>query len=153
MDFVYAWRHLVGEMFFPEDGLKAERFFVFRFVANKLYSLRRKKDIERLYKEGFVLRRKFLILRFIKSEKVLKTACRVSKKATKSAVKRNKIKRWCKEILSQYKGLEEISLNILIIVLEEPKNYENFRIKIQNLLQEMLRNTHSKNSSFSYCLL
>ena len=67
------------------------------FLFNKKNSLKNKKDIENLFKNGKLCSHKFLRTIYLPSESFLKIGVSVPKKLVPLAVKRNLIKRRIKE--------------------------------------------------------
>lgn len=111
---------------------------MFRFVANKIVSLSLKKDLKKLYEEGLILKKGGVVLRYVKNTKGLRVAFGLSCKVIRTAVKRNKIKRWSRQILRETVFLESAGLDILIVVMAEQNCYERFKKNFKFLLEQIL---------------
>ena len=100
--------------------------------------LKKNKDFELVFKKGKGLKKGFLYFKYIKNN--LKT-CRfgfvISKKISKKAVVRNKIKRRLRESIKSKIPFIKESIDGIIIVLPEEKigNYQ----AINSLLEEILQ--------------
>ena len=119
-------------------------------MANKLQSLSLKSDFQKLYKRGFVLKKKDVTLRFVSNKnKGLRVTFSVSKKVVRGAVCRNKIKRWAREIFRENPNLKNISGDFLVTFLSDGKSYESIKKQIHEAVLEAKRSFFSKDSSFS----
>ncbi|MDE0151469.1 MAG: ribonuclease P protein component [Bdellovibrionales bacterium] len=107
-------------------------------MANKIIPLSLKKDFTKLYEEGAVLKKGGIVLRCVKNKKGLRVAFGLSGKIVRTAVKRNRIKRWSRQILREAVFLKKISLDILITVVTEQKSYERFKKNFEYLLEQTL---------------
>ena len=107
-------------------------------MANKVIPLSLKRDLRRLYKDGLVLKKGGIALRCVKNTKGLRVAFGLSSKVIRTAVKRNKIKRWSRQILREAVFLENTSLDILITVMSEQNCYEKFKKNFKFLLEQVL---------------
>jgi len=111
---------------------------VFRFVANKIVSLSLKRDLRRLYEDGLILKKGGIVLHYAKSTKGLRVAFGLSGKIIRTAVKRNKVKRWSRQILREADFLKNTSLDILIAVATEQDCYDRFKKNFEILLEQAL---------------
>lgn len=107
-------------------------------MANKVVSLSLKRDLKKLYEGGLVLKRGGIVLRCVKNTKGLRVAFGLSCKVIRTAVKRNKIKRWSRQILREAVFLENVSLDILVAVAAEQNCYERFKKNFKFLLGQVL---------------
>ena len=153
MVFVYAWRHLQEERFFPGVGSRGEKHSVFKFAANKIIPLSLKRDFKELYENGLVLKEGGVVLCCKENTKGLRVAFGLSCKVIQTAVKRNKIKRWSRQILREMETLKGVSLDVLITVNREQDCYENFKKNFKFLMEKALRTIFSKSPSSFYCFL
>ena len=153
MVFVYAWQHLQEERFFPGVELRGEKYSVSKSAANKIIPLSLKRDFKELYENGFVLKKEGVILRCVENTKGLRVAFGLSCKVVRTAVKRNKIKRWSRQILRETEILKGVSLDVLVIVNREQNCYENFKKNFTFLMEKAHRTIFSKNRSSFYCFL
>lgn len=81
--------------------------------------LKKKKDFERILKQGKGFTEDFLFLKIIKNDfKVSRVGFIVSKKISKKAVRRNKIKRRLREIAYSY--LDKIQPGFDLVFLTKP---------------------------------
>ncbi len=122
-------------------------------MANSTISLSLKRDLKKIYKDGLVFRKKGVVLRCVKGTKGLRIAFGLSSKVIQTAVKRNKIKRWSRQILRETVMLKGVSLDILIAVAEEQSCYEFFKKNFSFLLEKALRKTGAKDRVVFHCFL
>ncbi len=122
-------------------------------MANKIVSLSLKRDLKKLYEDGLVLKKGGVVLRCVRNTKGLRVAFGLSCKVIRTAVKRNKIKRWSRQILREAVHLEGVSLDILITVITEQNCYETFKKNFNFLLGQVLRTKNSKDVSSFHCFL
>lgn len=122
-------------------------------MANKIISLSLKRDLKKLYEDGFILKKGGVVLRCVRGTKGLRVAFGLSRKVIRTAVKRNKIKRWSRQTLREAAHLQGVSLDILITVVTEQNCYETFKKNFDFLLEQILRNKNSKNISSFSCFL
>jgi len=101
--------------------------------------LKKKKDFEKVLKEGRGIKEDFLILKVKKNKsKKLRFGFVVSKKISKKAVVRNKIKRRLREVIKERIKKIDKGLDIIIITLPgtETKDFQDFKITIEKLLKK-----------------
>ena len=107
-------------------------------MANKVIPLGLRRDLKKLYEDGLVFKKGGVVLRCVKSTKGLRVAFGLSCKVIRTAVKRNKIKRWSRQILREAVYLEDVSLDILVTVMTEQNCYEKFKKNFKFLLEQAL---------------
>ena len=101
--------------------------------------LKKKKDFEKVLKEGRGIKEDFLILKVRKNKpKKLRFGFVVSKKISKKAVVRNKIKRRLREVIKERIKKIDKGLDIIIITLPgtETKDFQDFKITIEKLFKK-----------------
>lgn len=101
--------------------------------------LKKKKDFEKVLKEGKGIKEDSLILKVKKNKsKKLRFGFVVSKKISKKAVVRNKIKRRLREVVKEKIKKIDKDFDIIIIALPgaETKNFQEFRITIEKLFKK-----------------
>ena len=109
--------------------------------------LQKKKDFERVFAQGKGFRQDLLFLKAAKNDLgTIRFGIVVSKKVSKSAVKRNKVKRRLREIIRLQLqnhptfGAEQDSKGIDVVVVALPgiqdKNYQEMEIMINNLFEK-----------------
>lgn len=99
--------------------------------------LKKKKDFELVFKNGRILKSKNVFLKYLSSEvKERKVGFIVSKKVSKKAVERNKIKRRLREIIRKNKKSIKENISIIIIALPSLKNvsFKEMEIEVKNIL-------------------
>ena len=110
--------------------------------------LQKKKDFERVFAQGKGFRQDLLFLKAAKNDlKTLRFGIIVSKKVSKSAVRRNKVKRRLREIirfqLQDYPAFgaeqENKGLDVVIVALPgiEDKNYEEMATMAGQLFKKI----------------
>ena len=99
------------------------------FLFNKKNSLKNKKDIENLFKNGKTCSHRFLRTIYLPSESFLKIGVSIPKKLIPLAVKRNLIKRRIKEQIRLFpKGLLEKKDGFLFILFHGKKEVSSKEI-------------------------
>jgi len=99
--------------------------------------LKKKKDFELVFKNGRILKSKNVFLKYLSSEvKERKVGFIVSKKVSKKAVERNKVKRRLREIIRKNKESIKENISIIIIALPSLKNvsFKEMEIEVKNIL-------------------
>lgn len=99
--------------------------------------LRKKKDFDKIWKEGESFREDFIILKIKKAE-TSESRCGfiVSQKVSKKAVIRNKVKRRFREVVKEMiKTMDKA--DVLLIALPESKNKE-FKV-IKKTIEKLLK--------------
>lgn len=101
--------------------------------------LKKKKDFEKVFKEGKGFKEDPLILKVKKNKsKKLRFGFVVSRKVSKKAVVRNKIKRRLREVIKE--RIKKINGNFDIIIITLPaaekKGFQEFRTIIEKLFKE-----------------
>ena len=100
--------------------------------------LKKKKEFETVFKNGKTLRGKNIIARYFKSEDgKTKIGFIVSKKVSKKAVERNKVKRRLRESLRENKEKIDKGVSIIIIALASSKEvpYSEINNDIKSVLK------------------
>lgn len=122
-------------------------------MANKVVSLSLKKDLKKIYKQGLVIKKGGVVLRCVGNKKGLRVAFGLSCKVIRTAVKRNKIKRWSRQILREAACLEKTSLDLLITIEKSQDCYETFKKNFDFLLEQLFRTKNSRSFSSLHCFL
>jgi len=121
-----------------------------QFTFNKDEKLKSKKLIEQLFIKGKSVSEFPLKLIYLKIDhkgsRPIQTSVSVSKKAVKSAVKRNRIKRLLRESYRKhkhliYKNSTDKYIFMLLYIDENVQNYVFIEEKMINLLQKFLKRT------------
>lgn len=116
-------------------------------MVNKVVSFGLKRDFRNLFKKGIVLRKQSMILRGVdNADQGLRVSYGISRKNVRHAVTRNKMKRWGRECLRQNPDLKNKSLDFLITVEKEIKDYVFFKKNLDELVQKFLNLYCSKNA-------
>lgn len=101
--------------------------------------LRKKREVERVLKEGKGFKEEFLILKVKKNKlEELRFGFIVSQKVSKKAVVRNKIKRRLREVVKEeIKGIKK-GFDIILIALPktETKDFQDIRKTIEKLFKK-----------------
>ena len=105
----------------------------------KINRLRKNKDIQKVFEKGRIFKQDFLILKILPNDLYeSRFAFIVSKKFSKKAVTRNKIKRRIREIV--YSNLKKIQEGIDVIVIASPglesKDFKEIKETINNLFKK-----------------
>ncbi len=101
--------------------------------------LRRKKDIEKVLKEGNGFYKDFLVLKARKNkERESRFGFIVSQKVSKKAVIRNRIKRRFREVVKGMIKKTNKNTDIILIALPgtETKNFEEIKLTIEKLFKK-----------------
>jgi len=101
--------------------------------------LTKKKDFERVFKQGRGFKQGFLYLKFLKNNLgVSRFGFIVGKNFSKKAVERNKIKRRLREIIQKRIGGIKQGLDIIIVVLPGAENdFEALNKEIDRLFKKI----------------
>jgi ribonuclease P protein component len=84
----------------------------------KVNRLKKKKDIERVFKNGKLFKEDFLILKVVKNNlKNSRFAFVVSKKVSKKATLRNKIKRRLRELVRRHPPTTRPAMDIVLVAV------------------------------------
>jgi len=103
--------------------------------------LRGKKNFKRIFEKGKALKGNFLILRFaLNDEEKIRFAILVSKKVSKKAVVRNKVKRKIKAIVLQNIPKLKKGFDFIFIVLPSFEN-KNFS-EMEDEINKIFKNAH-----------
>lgn len=101
--------------------------------------LKKKKDFEKVLKEGKGFKEDSLILKVKKNKsKKLRFGLVVSRKVSKKAVVRNKIKRRLREVIKERIKKIDKNFDIIIITLPraETKDFQELRVTIEKLFKK-----------------
>jgi len=102
--------------------------------------LKKRKDFEKLFKEGKSFKERFIILRVGKNGlNVIRFGFIVSKKVSNKAVVRNKIKRQLREIVRKKINVYQKGLDVAVITLPEIEK-RNFK-EMSQVLEVILKKT------------
>lgn len=104
------------------------------------HRLKKRTDIERVFKKGKVFKSSFFILRTIKSENnFCRFAFIVPKKVSSKANVRNKIKRRIREVVKEKMEKEFSPSDNVIIALpgSEKENFPEIKNSVEKLLKEI----------------
>ena len=97
--------------------------------------LTRNKDFQRIYDHGQTCRGPYLMIKVLKNElSINRLGIVVSKKVSKKAVTRNKIKRWIRYLFSQELFQLKPGYDIMVITYPKIRNQEYKTIK-ENLME------------------
>jgi len=102
--------------------------------------LKKKKDFEKLFKEGKSFSEKFLVLKINKNNlNNNRFGFIVSKKISKKAVARNKIKRQLREIVRKEINNYQKGFDVAVIALPgiESKNFEEMSQALERILKKI----------------
>lgn len=108
-------------------------------MLSQKHRLKKKKDIEIVFKKGKVFRENLLLLRTVKNElNFYRFGFIVSQKVSKKANIRNKIKRRMREVLRLKVGLIKSGTDNLLIALPglEKKDFKEFKEIIDKLFKK-----------------
>lgn len=108
-------------------------------MLSKVNKLREKKDFEKLFKEGKSFKNSFLILKIAQNNlKENRFGFIISKKVSKKAFLRNKIKRRLKDIMRQNTKDIKKGINAVLIVIPglEEKNFLETKEILNTLLKK-----------------
>ncbi|MCP6719293.1 MAG: ribonuclease P protein component [Patescibacteria group bacterium] len=107
--------------------------------------LRKKKDIEKVLRKGKSFKQDFLILKVNRGElKQVRFGFVVSKKVSKKAVIRNKIKRRLREIMKS--KIDELKKGLDIILIVLPKTETKDFLEIKEVVEKLLKKSKILNS-------
>lgn len=100
--------------------------------------LKKKKDFEKVLREGRSFREDFLILKIRKNKsKKLRFGFVVSQKVSKKAVVRNKIKRRLREAIKE--RIKEINKNLDIILITLPKAEKKEFQEVKRVIEKLFK--------------
>ncbi|MBI3337423.1 MAG: ribonuclease P protein component [Candidatus Staskawiczbacteria bacterium] len=108
-------------------------------MLSQINRLRKKKDFEKLFKEGKSFKSTFLVLKAVKNNlKENRFGFIVSKKVSKKAILRNKIKRNLRDIVRQNIKDIKSGVDVVLIVLPDfgKKNFSEIKEILNNLLKK-----------------
>lgn len=108
-------------------------------MLKKKNRLRKKKEIERVFKEGKSFREDFLILKKIENELEESRFCFVvPQNVSKKATIRNKIKRRMREVIRQMLSKIKSGFDIVLIALPEilAENFNSIKKKTEKILKK-----------------
>lgn len=106
-------------------------------MLSKIYRLKLKNDFDRIFKQGKFVSQKFFTLGFAKNTLLFsRFAIMISKKAAKSAVTRNSIRRKASEVIRLNIDKIKIGFDIVFIgkAMAKGKKYQELADDIGNLL-------------------
>ena len=112
----------------------------FQLMLPKENRLKKKKDFEKLFKEGKSFSEKFLVLKINKNNlNNNRFGFIVSKKISKKAVTRNKIKRQLREIVRKEINNYQKGFDVAVIALPdiESKNFEEISQALECILKKI----------------
>jgi len=110
----------------------------------KVNRLKKKKDLERVFKKGKRFKEDLLLLKIIKNNlELIRFGFVVSQKVSKKATVRNKIKRRLRAIIGRKIKKNKTGLDILFIVLPglEKKKFQD----VEKIINKLLQKTRIKN--------
>lgn len=108
-------------------------------MLSKQYRLQKDKDFELVFKKGRIVSNEFLFLKLIKNNlAVSRFGFIISKKISKNATVRNKIKRRLREIIRKELAKIKQRFDIVIGVKAEilDKNYQETEKEVKSLLEK-----------------
>ncbi len=101
----------------------------------KKHRLKKKKEFERVFKEGKAAKKDFLFIKFIKNDlDATRFGFVVSKKISKKAVVRNKVKRRLREAAREMLSDIKPGYDVVVVAQKGIENLDFFQIK-DNLKQ------------------
>lgn len=107
-------------------------------MLSKQYRLQKDKDFELVFKKGRIVSNEFIFLKFVKNNLVVsRFGFIISKKISKNATVRNRIKRRLREIIR--KKLDNIKSGFDIIVVVKPKIVDKDYLEIREGVEGLLR--------------
>lgn len=107
-------------------------------MLSKQYRLQKDKDFELVFKKGRIISNEFLFLKFVKNNlAVSRSGFIISKKISKNATVRNRIKRRLREIIR--KRLDNIKAGFDIIIVAKPRIVNKDYLEIREGVEELLR--------------
>lgn len=101
--------------------------------------LRKKKDIERVLREGKSLKQDFVILKVKQNTiNIARFVFIVSQKVSKKAVVRNKVKRRLREIIKEKMDIIEKGIDVSLIALSgiEKNSFQEIKVSIEKLFKK-----------------
>ena len=108
-------------------------------MLSNINRLRKKKDFEKVLKEGKSFKEDFLILKIKKNKlEELRFGFIVSQKVSKKAVVRNKIKRRLREVIKEEIKRIKKGFDIILITLPETeiKDFQKIKTTIEKLFKK-----------------
>ncbi len=102
--------------------------------------LKKKKDFERIFEEGVTMKNSCFFLRLVKNElNITRVGFIVSKKVSRKAVERNRIKRLFREIVRLKMSEIKPGLDMVFIVLSNSKEKSFLELKqeIERILEKI----------------
>lgn len=110
-----------------------------------LERIRKKKDFLFLYKKGNRYRGRYFILVYLSNNLSFSRMGVVVSKKIGNAVKRNKIKRWMRDLFRRNKDLLKFSIDIIIVAKKEIQdaNWTNLRESYISALETINQKSHS----------
>ena len=106
-------------------------------MLSKKYRLLKKKDFENVFKKGKFINNKFLYFKIIQNnQKNSRFGISISKKITKKAVDRNKIKRQIRNIIKQ--KIPFIKKNIDLVIISKKEINEKSFTQIEENINQIL---------------
>jgi len=107
-------------------------------VLPKKYRLKKKKEFERVFKKGKAKKKDFLFIKFVKNDQnATRFGFVVSKKISKKAVVRNKVKRRLREAAREMLSEIKPGYDVVIVAQKGIEKQDFFQIK--NQLKQLLR--------------
>lgn len=105
------------------------------FFKNRLL---KKKDFEKVFQKGKGFKRDFIYLKFVNNNlNYSRFGFVISKKVSKKAVFRNKIKRQLRHAVKNFISKIKKNKDIVIIILYQPKELKNLNSLLEKFFQEI----------------
>jgi len=138
-----SWKEVkprAGKKYWPKEEGKAELSYLSNFcMLPKENRLKKEKEFETVFKGGRTVRGNDIFLKYLANgTDKTKVGFVVSKKVSKLAVRRNKIKRRMREIVRLRKKEIKEGLSIIFIALPSinDKSHEDIKKDIENLFNK-----------------
>lgn len=130
----------MGGKFWLKEETKAERLYLFNnLMLSQENRLKRKKEFEAVFKGGRIVRGNSFFLKYLANgTNKTKIGFVVSKKVSKKAVERNKVKRRLREIARSRKEDINKGFSIVVVTLPIIKNlpFEEMKKEFNILLEK-----------------
>lgn len=102
----------------------------------KFESIKKNFEFSLIYSKGKTLSDKNILVKYLPSKK-FRLGLSVSKKVSKLAVTRNKIKRQLRNIFYSYDGLPNVDLFVIVKPSYNPQKYNEIKLSLYKLISKI----------------